>query len=547
MKRTLTALKSAASCLCLMLCASSILFAQDTLDVAQGYETLNLAIEGDTLADGSPASMNRVWRLQRGGVYLLNGTISGNGSPLRIVAAEGDGPRPLLISTADQTGFASRYFRPGVDAEWKGLYISGIDNLGKKPEDNTFRLEKKGGRYVIDDVVADGDDQAFVRMNAEGQKLYVTNTIFANAFRVSNPDNGRFIDTRGNTQDTIFVQNCTFYVGTQRPIRSGGGIIKNIVVDHVTFDKPAGWPQEFELGKAINCQFTNNLLRDMGYEGRELMAVDSTNEVVIPIETLGAVFPDSQRVYQVKNNVMGWSPEVKAWILSKDSLELYTWHDKPTEQLIATFPNMISENNIFEDVQFSDGPESALIVAYSEHRYNDNRNNNNNPDIRHDRNGVGTLQDNPETFGPAADDYNFDYASTYAAYTHAEGGFPAGDLNWFPDKLAAWRDFVSSVDADDNRPMAATFALEQNYPNPFNPSTTIAYHLRTAAAVKLTVYNVLGQKVRALVNERRQQAGTHRIQWDGRDDAGRAVTSGMYLYRLETDDQAQTKSMLLLK
>src|SRR5512143_49717 len=70
----------------------------DFMDVAPGFETLNLAIEGDTTATGDPVSLNRVYRLQRGGMYVLNGRVNSlQGSPLRIWAADGDGPKPLII------------------------------------------------------------------------------------------------------------------------------------------------------------------------------------------------------------------------------------------------------------------------------------------------------------------------------------------------------------------------------------------------------------------------------------------------------------------
>ncbi|OGG50092.1 MAG: hypothetical protein A3F84_02590 [Candidatus Handelsmanbacteria bacterium RIFCSPLOWO2_12_FULL_64_10] len=86
----------------------------------------------------------------------------------------------------------------------------------------------------------------------------------------------------------------------------------------------------------------------------------------------------------------------------------------------------------------------------------------------------------------------------------------------------------------------------KNYPNPFNPSTTISYTLPEASTVRLTIYNILGQQVRTLINNR-QAAGIHAVQWDGHDDAGRSVASGLYFYRLTAGEFTQTQKMLLLK
>jgi hypothetical protein len=90
------------------------------------------------------------------------------------------------------------------------------------------------------------------------------------------------------------------------------------------------------------------------------------------------------------------------------------------------------------------------------------------------------------------------------------------------------------------------FYLDQNYPNPFNLSTTIEYGLPQDAHVKLTVYNILGEKVRVLVNEY-QSAGERNVIWDGKNDNGDVVASGIYLYRIEAGSFTKTAKMSLLK
>lgn len=94
--------------------------------------------------------------------------------------------------------------------------------------------------------------------------------------------------------------------------------------------------------------------------------------------------------------------------------------------------------------------------------------------------------------------------------------------------------------------LPAGFSLRQNYPNPFNPSTQIEYELPTKSHVTVSVFNLLGQKVRILVNQV-ESAGSHKIEWDGRDEAGNRTATGMYLYRIEAGDFKQTKKMILLK
>ncbi|HNH32661.1 MAG TPA: tandem-95 repeat protein [bacterium] len=90
------------------------------------------------------------------------------------------------------------------------------------------------------------------------------------------------------------------------------------------------------------------------------------------------------------------------------------------------------------------------------------------------------------------------------------------------------------------------FSLKANYPNPFNPSTTIAYDLAKEGLVTLTVYNVLGQKVKTLVHGH-APAGSYKLLWDATDERGKRVSTGVYFYRLETPGFVQTRKMLLMK
>lgn len=90
------------------------------------------------------------------------------------------------------------------------------------------------------------------------------------------------------------------------------------------------------------------------------------------------------------------------------------------------------------------------------------------------------------------------------------------------------------------------FSVDQNHPNPFNPTTTIEFALPRAAFTTVAVYNIIGQMVRSLVTEQ-LQAGYKSVVWDGRDEQGHTVASGIYLYRIEADAFEQTKKMVLMK
>ncbi len=91
------------------------------------------------------------------------------------------------------------------------------------------------------------------------------------------------------------------------------------------------------------------------------------------------------------------------------------------------------------------------------------------------------------------------------------------------------------------------YVLKQNYPNPFNPTTNIEFFLPIRKQVSLTIYNALGQKIRTLVNNQELQAGNHVAQWDGTNEAGAKVASGMYIYELKYGNYKLVKRMTLMK
>ena len=112
----------------------------------------------------------------------------------------------------------------------------------------------------------------------------------------------------------------------------------------------------------------------------------------------------------------------------------------------------------------------------------------------------------------------------------------------------AGRVFLAGSDRSLSNPRSVN--IIQNYPNPFNPSTSIAYEVKPVdviiAPVKLAIYNIHGQLVRTLINGR-QPAGIYTVKWDGRDDRGMAVNSGMYFFKLQSGKDVSLRKGVLTK
>jgi hypothetical protein len=112
--------------------------------------------------------------------------------------------------------------------------------------------------------------------------------------------------------------------------------------------------------------------------------------------------------------------------------------------------------------------------------------------------------------------------------------------------LYAKLDFVTSIDEPGDGNIPFTFDLLQNYPNPFNPATQIKYAVRELGNYELVVYNMLGEKIRTLVSSQ-LSPGNYSVNWNGKNELGGAVASGIYFYRLSGENLSITKKMALIR
>jgi hypothetical protein len=150
-------------------------------------------------------------------------------------------------------------------------------------------------------------------------------------------------------------------------------------------------------------------------------------------------------------------------------------------------------------------------------------------------NGPGNVSDVAD--GIAVDDSGNVYVT---GYSHGDGT----DNDYATIKYVQTPGDVK--DETGNRERPSEFALSQNYPNPFNQSTEIEFTLGKSGFASLNIYDILGRKVRSLVSEH-LSSGYKSVLWDGRDDKGLEVASGIYFYRIEAGPHTVTNRMVLLK
>ena len=91
------------------------------------------------------------------------------------------------------------------------------------------------------------------------------------------------------------------------------------------------------------------------------------------------------------------------------------------------------------------------------------------------------------------------------------------------------------------------FSLEQNYPNPFNPSTKIKFNIPKNSNVKLEIFNIIGERIATLISNRDYQPGTFTVEWNGKNQFGNQVPSGVYLYKISANKFSSVKKMIMIK
>ena len=106
---------------------------------------------------------------------------------------------------------------------------------------------------------------------------------------------------------------------------------------------------------------------------------------------------------------------------------------------------------------------------------------------------------------------------------------------------------ITGVSNNSINSIPGQFELSQNFPNPFNPSTGIKYQMPVSSNISLIIYDILGNEIKTLVNNEKQSSGSHEVMWDGTNNAGTAVSSGTYFYKMITPDFSKTLKMLLMK
>jgi hypothetical protein len=539
--------------------------------------TLYLLMQSDSLA---PAT--RVYMLTSGGIYSCVNNPATSAKYQTIIMGPAQNLKtgtfsivPPVISGAYATG-VSTYGGMNIN---KDLLIKNIDlEIGNSAGNNGgwafFNFGGPGERIQVENCIMEHTWWEWIGGPPALTRMFFKNDYFVNLTGHTCRRNGGVIDFFAS-QDTISVENCT-HVNIQGSSYKWryGYVVNRSNFNHNDFIDCAGYVF-MNNGDQTNFSLTNNIFVNVQLQGFSpaLTSADA-GEVDMDALPMGIVNLRVDSIFTANvgahgfyadKNLTYWDPSLSNIVSTLNSGTGVDGRTTWVSQMIpmntrttALFANTaykkltngtwLSQLPTFKKTDVLFTTQLAVVKAYA-------------------------LACVDTTYGTPmkswrqtnnAEASNFIYADwpipIDLSYTDASlltaglGGFPLGDLGWFPTQLATWNAQAAKENStiqsklDGSTGVAATqqelpqgFQLQQNYPNPFNPSTDISYSIAKAGNVSLKVYNMLGQHVATLVDGY-QAANTYNVNFNAS-----GLSSGIYFYKLSTGNNEIMKKMVLMK
>jgi hypothetical protein len=426
-------------------------FAQKTIVVVEPDAGIDIGALNAAISSAADPG-NTIFELRKGGLYLLNGTISHSGYTLHIRAEEGEGPRPVLQPAVDEQGNSGRHFT-SASLILEGLYLQGRSELGAI-ESQPIRVSEADSRIVIDDCFIDYSGQSIVRLNTTGNSVFITNSIIRNSLLPDNPANGRVLDTRGNPQDTLSVEFSTIYNNGARMIRPDGAEILHINFNHNTVYQ-VSFTQDFGLDITKDVKVTNNVFYNFAYR-----ANNTTHSPFFSADSIGigGSYTDADRSFDFRNNNFYQQQELEDILEQFDPGGRYRFNSWDIDQQDTIWFEYVMRTNIFASQAILDTAvltPKPILLHFIENGQADTTNIfsemltfDNAPPLNLDYwkfyvendyeiSGMNPpnpfADEDPDVLGEVAEGaYSFRYNGDSKSATAAEGGIPLGDPRWVP-------------------------------------------------------------------------------------------------------------------
>jgi hypothetical protein len=459
---------------------------------------VNVAPGTGTLADAISANGAGTYVLERGGLYLLDGELN-IAEAVEIVAADGEGAMPTLqVNESD----AAQVLRVRSDFTLRGVRIVGLSTDG----DYSNRLIRVNGddlRVVVQDAVLENSSQSAFRLDNDGPRVFVSNTIIANIGTTNSPDNGRAFDDRGKDIDSLVVTGSTFYNVISRVLRDANG---EGDLGYFEFDQNTvvgtGQSGVLSLGAVDEAVITNNIFYNADFFGTaEFGSGDDVNDnAKINIRSV-----EGQSLMAMNNNFYS-DPAIAA--AYPDSVQVTPIFDAEAQALVDAAGG--GGTNIEEMLTLTSAPGGLLEIVQT---YFDG------------------VDDNTAAFDRvAAADVDFGYRNSSTSATAGTDGQPLGDPRYALTTGA-------SVDGASGLQALSLRA----YPNPASDALAVTFELSQPGEVHVALFDLLGREVGVLASGT-FAGGAHQLDADVS-----AMPSGLYLVRVQTPTESATSRLTVLR
>jgi hypothetical protein len=574
----------------LVLCAQTIVKVPSDLPPQEG--NLNAAVQ--KAIDAGTLSTTE-FQLEPYGYYVLIGTINVPAGKTLTITAPAPGTTqqtapPQIVWTATG-GVASTNPPPAAfdcfgDLVLKNIWIRYATTTGTQVgtsivfEENAAAPNGRNGTFenvMFDYCPCPMLSAGAVTLNCSKFRGMFKNCYWKNCVDAHLRYYGRAVsfpfDTQGFTADSLQFENCTFANMGYVLMQEKGEYTNYVKFNHCTFLNVIMFP--FESGwwnkmSVTNCLFQNCFMfgylpsqQGTGDPNGATLRIDSTT-------TFGFTVPyteqDRRILFTHSSNF------TERWLLDWMRYNPYSidkFKNRLNDDIPVPMPMVSPGTRRFFDSTLANGQkafpymnvfkldsasnpgflvaptDSAKLKVYMWKKWNDNSDTN------------WAYQPDDGFMGKWPLRENLAYTNT-ALKTFAMGGFPVGDLyHWWPTQYTAWAaqaktenatlltelatGKVTAVHELSGSVVPSAFVLEQNYPNPFNPSTQIGYSVPKTSYLSLKVYNLLGQEVATLFDGV-QNAGSYTAEFNAT-----GLSSGVYMYRLHSDNVSLTKKFVLMK
>jgi hypothetical protein len=566
---------------------------KDYYDMNNQQNSLYWAITLDT--GNVPAG--RVYELKANGYYplqnnptTLRNTVIVGEDPASIVKIENAVSRPPLICGAQgEWGYNTAAIHATHDLTVKNcnIVLFPSDTVGISY--SILYTESSNLKLIFDNCLVEHLNKDFLFITQPNCNVTLRNCYFVNMSGWPCWRSGGVLDCFSDL-DTLLVENCTHIMaqGSMYRLRQEHQF-KRIIFNHNTFINCAGYIF-MNPGLQNNVSLTNNIFVNCNTQAytpiRSRWDVNEVDPDNLPMGLVN-VYPDAASVanntprkFLCQDNLVYWDPSLADIdsILNANSVDGQTnW----TSQMIIM---NIRTDSMFKHLgPYNTTPYSFLVSDTWKNQL---------PTFTDSKDLFTTQLANLKSFTLSTLDTTGGYLNVLPiwrvintdsddflksdwpipvdlSYSDADllqagtGGFPIGDLNWFPSEKAEWlsqRDveyeyisdalyagnLIAAVHNQNTFPQR--FQLQQNYPNPFNPSTTIEYDLPVESKINIVVYDILGREIATLVDET-QKAGNYQVNWNANWYA-----SGVYFYKLQATSETgnagnytAVKKLLFLK